>query len=188
MPCIQIDLILPCHLCSHRQSPVKVPFKADCKTCSKNETSTAVTAPLQNALLGRIDSTLTLSLAANRTGQTGPHPSMPLASPPTTPCDFVRLSHHKSERRIRVLCLTAHSGELQVVSLDARPKFAALSYVRGDYASPRDKIMCNGFGIEVTRDCMAAVVQLCKSLGPIVIWIDPPNASTRQTQPRKAFN
>lgn len=103
---------------------------------------------------------------------------------PSRPADLydtIRLSCDKAQRHIRILRIQGDpestgpiTGDLHVVSLNVRPfyRFSALSYTWGGYASPRDTIKCNGFDVEVTENCMAALVQLRKSFGSMFIWID----------------
>jgi hypothetical protein len=63
-------------------------------------------------------------------------------------------------------------GELCAVDLDDNPSFAALSYCWGEYASPRDTILCGDISIEVTKNCWSALWHLRKTFGSIAIWID----------------
>ncbi|KAH8900257.1 HET-domain-containing protein [Thozetella sp. PMI_491] len=63
------------------------------------------------------------------------------------------------------------AGTLRVIDLDQNPAFTALSYVWGKYSAPRDVLHCNGYQIDVTRNCWSAMYHLTKS-GPLTIWID----------------
>ncbi|KAF5012516.1 hypothetical protein FDECE_1442 [Fusarium decemcellulare] len=60
---------------------------------------------------------------------------------------------------------------MRVVDLDTRPFFTALSYVWGEWSTPKDVISCNGYEIPVTKNCLAALRQLNR-FGPITIWVD----------------
>ncbi|RDW81871.1 hypothetical protein BP6252_02983 [Coleophoma cylindrospora] len=65
------------------------------------------------------------------------------------------------------------SGRLRVVDLNDAPTFTALSYTWGDYSEPvKDMIECNGYPLEVTRNCWSALWHLRKAHGAITIWID----------------
>ncbi|VUC31508.1 unnamed protein product [Clonostachys rosea] len=64
------------------------------------------------------------------------------------------------------------SGALRVVNLDDDPTFTALSYVWGEYSSPKDALNCNGYEIEITKNCWSALSSLTRSQGPLTIWID----------------
>ncbi|KAH7303951.1 heterokaryon incompatibility protein-domain-containing protein [Stachybotrys elegans] len=63
------------------------------------------------------------------------------------------------------------TGQLRVIDLEDETSFTALSYVWGDYSSPKDVLHCSGCEIEVTRNCWSAMYHLTKS-GPLTIWID----------------
>ncbi|KAK8104842.1 uncharacterized protein PG998_011875 [Apiospora kogelbergensis] len=64
-------------------------------------------------------------------------------------------------------------GFMRLVDLDDSPAFNALSYVWGDYSSPtRDTIACDGFEIEVTKNCLSALRHLRKTFGAMTIWVD----------------
>jgi hypothetical protein len=53
------------------------------------------------------------------------------------------------------------------------PKYTALSYVWGSYASPRDTITCNGVELEITIGCAEALRQLRTHVaGPLILWVD----------------
>ncbi|KAI2616127.1 heterokaryon incompatibility protein-domain-containing protein [Hypomontagnella submonticulosa] len=84
-------------------------------------------------------------------------------------------------KEIRVLDLSEVSGTsgtptikatMRVVNLEEQPSFAALSYVWGDYSTPRDRIICNGFSVEVTKNCFSALHHLYKVVGATTIWVD----------------
>jgi hypothetical protein len=89
------------------------------------------------------------------------------------------------DKSIRVLVLepSRRSSDalvcnLEVVSLeypteDRLPSFHALSYVWGDYNSPKDTLMCGTFQLPITRNCrdaLRAVRSFYKA--PVTIWVD----------------
>ncbi|KAH6649066.1 heterokaryon incompatibility protein-domain-containing protein [Truncatella angustata] len=63
-------------------------------------------------------------------------------------------------------------GSSRVVDLNEEPQFTALSYVWGDYSTPKDRIICNEHTLEVTRNCWSALNHIKRTLGNITIWID----------------
>lgn len=82
--------------------------------------------------------------------------------------------------KIRVLDLDACdantksllTGTLRLVDLKDRPKFAALSYVWGKELFSQHAIRCNGYSIEITRNCHEALMSLRNLFGSITIWVD----------------
>ncbi|KAI1461608.1 heterokaryon incompatibility protein-domain-containing protein [Annulohypoxylon moriforme] len=66
----------------------------------------------------------------------------------------------------------ALQGHMRVVDLLDKPTFTALSYVWGTYKSPPHEIRCDGFSIQVTSNCRAALCALRRRFGPITIWVD----------------
>lgn len=81
---------------------------------------------------------------------------------------------------IRVLDLARKSkdpeeplrGTLRVVNLRECPKFAALSYVWGEYSDARDSIRCGDHDFPVTKNCNAALRSMRALYGPTTIWVD----------------
>ncbi|PVH79129.1 heterokaryon incompatibility, partial [Cadophora sp. DSE1049] len=65
------------------------------------------------------------------------------------------------------------SGTLRIVSLQDCPRFMTLSYVWGEYSTPRDAIHCNeGTVITITTNCRDALIALRKRYGKLTIWVD----------------
>ncbi|KAI2606580.1 heterokaryon incompatibility protein-domain-containing protein [Hypoxylon sp. NC1633] len=79
--------------------------------------------------------------------------------------DVERLHHHYHEPLV---------GSLRVVSLQdgQYPSFTALSYVWGEYSSPRDVLRSGETELEITRNCRDALRRLRQRHGAITIWID----------------
>ncbi|KIM96982.1 hypothetical protein OIDMADRAFT_183035 [Oidiodendron maius Zn] len=67
----------------------------------------------------------------------------------------------------------ALTGTLRVVSLSTCPRFAALSYVWGEYSFPPDVISCNnGANLKITANCKMALLALRRQFGALTIWVD----------------
>lgn len=93
----------------------------------------------------------------------GLYARLPLTSPTSTRVlDLHAFFEHENEP----ITVT-----MRVVDLDERPSFAALSYVWGEWSSPKDVVYCSGYEIPVTRNCWAALRRLRK-LGVTTIWVD----------------
>jgi hypothetical protein len=104
----------------------------------------------------------------------------------STGIDCVRLYTsrpiHSASRSIRVLQVHAQPDnakeddiircDLSVVDLDARPHFAALSYVWGPSATGLHQLLCDGIHLTVTENCHSALWHLRNKLGGFSIWID----------------
>jgi hypothetical protein len=104
----------------------------------------------------------------------------------STDSDRVRLYTSRSiplaSRTIRVLQVHAQPDnakeddivecDLSVIDLDARPHFAALSYVWGPPATGSHQLLCDGVHLTVTESCHSALWHLRKKLGGFSIWVD----------------
>ena len=95
---------------------------------------------------------------------------------------YAAVSVQKYEKVIRLLDLQKSVqfdaplvGSLRTASLEhgQRPRFAALSYVWGSYASPRDIITCGSCEIEITSNCRDALRQIrANHPGGCTLWVD----------------
>ncbi|MCJ1437399.1 hypothetical protein MMC27_006786 [Xylographa pallens] len=92
-----------------------------------------------------------------------------------------------SESRTRVLHLHSHPSNatpvlcsLEVMTLDPEPSraYTALSYVWGD-ASVTEDITVNGVSFAVTSNLAAALRQIRKSFGEVILWSDAISVNQR---------
>lgn len=63
-------------------------------------------------------------------------------------------------------------GTLRVVDLRQCPRFAALSYVWGEYSEIPNTIRCGSHEFPITKNCDDALRSLRGFYGPITIWVD----------------
>lgn len=63
-------------------------------------------------------------------------------------------------------------GVLQVVGLDSKPEFDALSYTRGQTTGATRSIRCESCYVTVSENCYSALLSLQRKVKPLVIWVD----------------
>ncbi|KAL4723001.1 hypothetical protein ACLX1H_010242 [Fusarium chlamydosporum] len=83
------------------------------------------------------------------------------------------LTLEPSRRPIDALVSTLDVASIAYPTEDLLPSYHALSYVWGNYHSPKDTLRCGTVDIPITRNCrdaLRAVRSLYKT--PITIWVD----------------
>ncbi|KAH7117743.1 heterokaryon incompatibility protein-domain-containing protein [Dendryphion nanum] len=91
--------------------------------------------------------------------------------------DTILPPRSKSTRVLNIVAASTFEepirASLEVINLDKKPAFTALSYAWGiDPPTTQHFIICNGSEVKVTSNCESALKHLRRAFGSLTIWVD----------------